>query len=358
MTPEAKAARREAMGFDPQPFYHANAGGIVGGFDEGRLPKIDPDAPFSAHWFLHEPDEFAAYRVVGRGDTITPAHIRMTNPADMPAIRKVHKYRRDGADTRQGLDEAGYTHVLWNGREPINAEELSKTGETTYRMSMGGKRTLRNDPEFGGVDMFDKDGQHIVGYEDLADFEGLNPERETVAVLNGKHIRSPNATFNPSRANRRDLLAAKILLPLGIAGATIAALQPQPAAASTGDLEQDIANRRRQSERGFIPRLALNNAAQIDPSGAAAAIAEGYDAGEDLDQILARVPDRAARNAAFGVLGPATLALGAIGRAPEQIAGAAQHFTRPIPASEQKPRETYRTGSDRMTNRVPPLRYR
>jgi hypothetical protein len=173
-----------------------------------------------------------------------------------------------------------------------------------------------------------------------------HPQGPFVSLPDGT-MRSVNATFNPSRANRRDLLAAKILLPLGIAGATIAALQPQPAVASTGDLEADIGARRRQSERGFIPRLALNVASSLDPVGVLAPINEGVERGEDLRTATSHMSERG--NAA--VIGGYRDALERETAALDWIDGARNRVLqafRPIPSSAQKPRETYRS-------KAPPL---
>jgi hypothetical protein len=310
MTAEAKAARRDAQGYLPQQWFRG-----VSGSHALRDNTMWADNPRDASNFASQID----FLFGQLGDA--PDQNVMT------AVSRASPVERIDDEVLEGLmdgdpDEAALQAVK-DRRLGAGIFEHPSTGSTIDLLEVGG------------------------------------PEQFDVRVeANPRTLRSPWATFDPARANRRDLLASKILLPLGIAGATYAALQPQPAVASTGDLEADIGARRRQSERGTIPRLALGNIAQIDPTGATQAIAEGYDLGEGVPDILERVPGRVARNAALMPLGIVSEGLGMVGRLPGQIAGGVQAMTRPVPASAQKPRETYRTGSDRMTNRVPPLRYR
>lgn len=131
---------------------------------------------------------------------------------------------------------------------------------------------------------------------------------------------------------------------LGVAGATYAALQPQPAAASTGDLEMDVGNRRRQRERGVIPRLALNNAAALEPTGFLAPFTEGFNQGEDLETAAAKAPERLTRAMYLDPLQRDADALAGIDR----FRNAIIRGMRPVPSSAQAPRQTIRT-------KAPPL---
>jgi len=151
----ARMARAKALGFDTsQVWYHANTGGIEGeGFDNDRLPASDPDRPFNAHWFSHEPSEFAAYP--STGNTITPVYLKLDKSKEAPhgvwrkLAGQVHRAwdagdnERNAADMiREKLVSMGYTHAV-RGREPIDAEELKRTGETSFMTSTGTKVTLK-----------------------------------------------------------------------------------------------------------------------------------------------------------------------------------------------------------------------
>ena len=151
----ARMARAKAMGFDTsQVWYHANTGGIEGdGFDNDRLPSSDPDRPFNAHWFSHEPSEFAAYP--STGNTITPVYLKLDKSKEAPhgvwrkVAAQIHKAwdrgdnKRNAADMiREKLVSMGYTHAV-RGRESIDAAELERTGETSFMTSTGTKVTLK-----------------------------------------------------------------------------------------------------------------------------------------------------------------------------------------------------------------------
>lgn len=154
---EDRQQRARDMGFDTDKvWYHANTGGIEGeGFDNERLPEHDPDRPFNAHWFSSEPSEFAAYP--STGNTITPVHLRLdpnkeaTHDVWRKVARNVHMmFRRGEAPKGKGaadlireiLVDKGYTHAV-RGREPIDAEELKRTGQTQHKTSTGGTITLK-----------------------------------------------------------------------------------------------------------------------------------------------------------------------------------------------------------------------
>ncbi len=155
MSKGARMKRAEAMGYDTSTvWYHANTGGIEGeGFDDSRLPASDPDRPFNAHWFSHEPSEFAAYP--STGNTITPVFLALDKSKEAPygVWRKLTAQvydawdkgdnKRNAADMiREKLVSMGYTHAI-RGREPIDAEELKSTGETSFMTSTGTKVTLK-----------------------------------------------------------------------------------------------------------------------------------------------------------------------------------------------------------------------
>lgn len=150
MSKQARMKRAEAMGFDTSTvWYHANTGGIEGeGFDDERLPASDPDRPFNAHWFSHEPNMHASYP--SSGNTLTPVFLALRKEAPYAVWRKItaqiHKAwdgERNAADMiREKLVSMGYTHAI-RGREPIDADELERTGETSFKTSTGEIITLK-----------------------------------------------------------------------------------------------------------------------------------------------------------------------------------------------------------------------
>ncbi len=305
MTSKARKARAQAMGFDTsQVWYHANTGGIEGeGFDDARLPAHDPDRPFNAHWFSHEPSAFAAYP--STGNTITPVYLALRKEASIGVWSKVtaqvHKAwdagdkKRNASDLiREKLVSMGYTHAI-RGREPIDAAELERTGETSFKTSTGTTITLKweklmlpggqpeytdeemeiikalieaermyslfqsvvvdhvvqdkmtpekheqlkakgvelknevdrlkplsdaanerawdavndNRKEVDSLEMYDSYVGHVTGYESLADYERMSPEKEDIAVLDPSIIRSIHAEFNPDEADSKKMMSSK-----------------------------------------------------------------------------------------------------------------------------------------------------
>ena len=208
MDQESRMQRAREMGFGEQVWYHANTGGIVGqGFDASRLPQVDPDAPFNAFWFLNEPNEFAAYP--STGNTITPVRIR-GKAATIEDVRALAGKGMMPDQKREALSEQGFTHIVWVGREPINEKELKETGSTRFKTNRGGTKELRLADD-GTIDLYTGSGSFITGgYTDLADFNRLEPEQETVAVFDPTAIRSINAAFDPDFTESSNLLARRV----------------------------------------------------------------------------------------------------------------------------------------------------
>lgn len=201
--------RATADGFETdQNWYHSNKGGIEGGeFDNSRLPRNDPDSPFNAHWFAADADLTNSWRNQAEADTITPVYLKLTKPATMEDLRKIVKsVKRSGTDSevpleesyssrvRQAMDEAGFTHMVWDGRGPINKTVLEETGEVRYKTAVGPDMILRKDEE-GYLHMYDpKEGPGEQGYvtggwENLEEFEDIYPEASSIAMFNPTNIR-------------------------------------------------------------------------------------------------------------------------------------------------------------------------
>lgn len=217
MSTEARNRRAIEQGYSEQVFYHANTGGIKGdGFDNSKLPLGDPDAPFVAHWFIFEPNEFAAYPVTG--NTITPVRLKLTNPAPHEVINELKKTFRN-EDLRAELVRRGYTHVVWQGRSKVDWDAFDRDGRVVYYQGRGAKRTLVKDVEnstdteeyidiYGGANA----QNHITGIGSRAEFEEMFPEVETIAVFDPSAIRSVHAAFDPDAVGR-NILMGGIALP-------------------------------------------------------------------------------------------------------------------------------------------------
>ena len=164
MDEEARLGRAREQGYDTNKvWYHANRGGIGReGFDNKRLPSHDPDAPFNAHWFSHEPDMFAAYRNQQNIDpTITPVYVNRKSEAkwsDIMRVRREMVARGEigASNLRQALVDAGYTHTIFEGHEHINEILLSESKEVDFKTARGKNQKLKwktlkvhpSEPEF------------------------------------------------------------------------------------------------------------------------------------------------------------------------------------------------------------------
>ena len=207
MDEASRVARREARYAD-EGLVHVNRGGIEGeGFDNERLPWDDPDTPFNAHWFTTEPSPSAAFRKQGSDDplTYTPVVLEKGRRGDW---RDVVNYGESmgenagyGTEFREGLLNNGVSDIVVRGGDKIDQSTIDA-------LPVGGR--LKVDPEnkYGdrrnslvknedGSLGFYEGSEHILDYDDLADYKHFNPDIKDVAVLDNTIIRSPNAAFDP-----------------------------------------------------------------------------------------------------------------------------------------------------------------
>ena len=320
MTPEARMARARAMGFDiSRPVYHGtpdSRGLRAEGFKtmQERMGQKDPTRTFFAADSKKVADSYAddsrAWDYQNATPETLPLYLRSENP----------------------------TTVDWGGR-PFRGRGTDGSGYA-IRDYIDQARASGNDQ---GV---------IKNVVDTYDAKG---KPSTIrAFFDPSNVRLPNATFDPARANRRDLLAATI--PAAAAGAL--ALQPDDAEAAPRMTPEQIAALKRsikaqvvndnrtddlQSLRASLGtpkgpdlRVVSGAAAGLAP-GAADAFNRNLDTSLDLASILdpsmgyATETVRALKDLPSKVGGAGTLALapvvgatnmlGNIGQLPEAAAG-------------------------------------
>ena len=207
MDEASRVARREARYAD-EGLVHVNRGGIEGeGFDNSRLPSDDPDTPFNAHWFTTDPHPSTAFRKQGSDDplTYTPVVLEKGRRGDW---RDVVKYGESmgedagyGTQFREGLLNNGVSDLVVRGGDKIDQSTIDA-------LPVDGRLKVDPDNKYGdrrnslvknddGSLGFYEGSEHILDYDDLADYQRFNPEVSDVAVLDNTIIRSPNAAFDP-----------------------------------------------------------------------------------------------------------------------------------------------------------------
>jgi hypothetical protein len=207
MDEASRVARRDARYAD-EGLVHVNRGGIEGeGFDNSRLPTDDPDTPFNAHWFTTDPHPSTAFRKQGSDDplTYTPVVLEEGRRGDW---RDVVNYGESmgedagyGTQFREGLLDTGVSDIVVRGGDKIDQSTIDA-------LPVDGRLKVDPDNKYGdrrnslvknddGSLGFYEGSEHILDYDDLADYQRFNPEIKDVAVLDNTIIRSPNAAFDP-----------------------------------------------------------------------------------------------------------------------------------------------------------------
>jgi hypothetical protein len=227
-----------------------------------------------------------------------------------------------GHMTRVG--SLGASGDMWRGNpqgQVFATEELREAGVPGLKYRDGGSR---------GADRWTL--RHTQG--GIQDF----PTEEAARAFSDRYL--GQYTIEPPRISRNyvmfddklvDILK-RYALPAAVGYGLYETMKPQTAYAA---------------EMPVAPRLALNVGSALDPTGAVPALREGLYEGEDFDQAASKVPERLTQSMYLDPLQRETEALAWIDGARNRVL---QAF-RPIPASAQKPRETYRS-------KAPPLRYR
>lgn len=151
----------------PRVMFHGTTGDIAA-FDPEKIKAVDTDAPFNGFWFSGDRETSPAFR---DPTNIMPVYLSIKNPAPWQIWRKVAKEtvadnrqskigersRSVNDEVRHRLADLGYDGILFNGRPDIDAEELERTGETSFRCVRGYPYTLRREtkPEMVWGDVVD-----------------------------------------------------------------------------------------------------------------------------------------------------------------------------------------------------------
>jgi hypothetical protein len=284
MDEASRVARREARYAD-EGLVHVNRGGIEGeGFDNSRLPTDDPDTPFNAHWFTADPHPTTAFRKQGSDDplTYTPVVLEKGRRGDW---RDVVNYGESmgedagyGTEFREGLLDNGVSDIVVRGGDRIDQATIDA-------LPVDGRLKIDPDNKYGdrrnslvknedGSLGFYEGSEHILDYDDLADYQRFNPEIKDVAVLDNTIIRSPNAAFDPEYTGSN--IMGGLALPA--AAGLLAAGQSEESDASLAGLAKrglelakrpygfELIDKTRIGERGEIAgRMDLDSYVDGDP---------------------------------------------------------------------------------------------
>ena len=268
MTPEGRMARAREMGFDTsRPVFHGtpdSRGLRAEGFKtmQERMGQEDPTRTFFAADSKKVADSYAddsrAWDYQNATPETLPLYLRSKNP----------------------------TTVDWGGR-PFRGRETDGSGYAIRDY----------------IDQARANGSDQVVIKNVVDTYDAKGKPSTIrAFFDPSAARSPFATFDPARANRRDLLAATI--PAAALGAGALALQPDDAEAAPRMTPEEVAALKRSIKAATVNdnrtddlqslRASLQGA-QKGPdlrvvSGAAAGLAPGAaDAGIPWDKLGGRV---------------------------------------------------------------------
>lgn len=182
---------------NPMLFYH----GASYEFDHFDITKIradETDAVYNGFWFTSERSNASpAWR---DPKYIKTVYLRLCNPAPHELARKIYRDVRDNPDNykhlsyrsyhdavRFELQRLGFDGMIHNDRPLINLQEFQQTGQASYLSARGNKYTIKLNTEYGGVDLYGADADHITGYEDLQDFFTQHNER-TLVVFDPRQI--------------------------------------------------------------------------------------------------------------------------------------------------------------------------
>jgi hypothetical protein len=162
-------------------------------FDESKINPNETDALYNGFWFTSDTWASPAWR---NPNYIKKCIVTVNNPAPQQAIRQTIKHLKDSEErynynslqdaVRIHLKSLGYDGVIFNDIPKVNEQELNEIGKTEFYSARGAKYILEIDKEYGGLDLFDRYGEHITGYLDLEDF--LSQQEQTIIAFSNDQI--------------------------------------------------------------------------------------------------------------------------------------------------------------------------
>lgn len=191
-------------------------------FDKNMIRAYDYDAPFNGFWFSDDRDTMPGFAPSNYKKEV---YLNITNPAPNKVWHEVvkevekealeHDKGTDGGasfpetfnknsrseddEVRYRLQAMGYDGIHWDGTPNVNWQELKEKGRTTFKSVRGlGTYILAKNEEDGGIDLLDKYGELITGFEDKEDFLSIQEEVWVAFEPNQiKLVDNTNPTDNP-----------------------------------------------------------------------------------------------------------------------------------------------------------------
>jgi len=171
--------------------YHASTQSFTY-FDENKIKANETDALYNGFWFSSRKDTSPSFR---DSKYLKKCIVTLNNPAPIDIISETIKKLRDSNlegyrsipdAVRLNLKSMGYDGIIFNHVPEVNEKELNTKGKTSFISARGCKYYLELDKKYGGVDLLDRYGECITGYEDLEDF--LHMQETTIIVFSNDQI--------------------------------------------------------------------------------------------------------------------------------------------------------------------------
>lgn len=213
MSPEQSAFFKDSKIRDEHgrlmTFYHGSSNEFDV-FDIEKIRSVDSDAYYNGFWFSSDERTLPAWTELQARYEV---YLNVTNPAPMDVVERViadtrkQWFRDDDAqyhmhpasrtlndEVRYRLQDLGYDGIIHEWKPQVNEQELEETGQTKVTSTRGAEYLLKEDKEFGGLDLFYYDenesgfeGEHLTSYEDVADY--LSQQECTVVCFRPEQIK-------------------------------------------------------------------------------------------------------------------------------------------------------------------------
>jgi hypothetical protein len=170
-------------------WFHGSTANDLTSFSDEKIKRNDADAPYTGIWLSS--DERTSPSFVNPTSIysveVAPGLKTLTRPEATQFARELYKARgsASGDDVRRALLDAGYGAVVHGIKPRIDLEELQTKGTTTFQLGWR-PAELRYDPQFNGVDLFQR-GDHITGFNHPQEL--VDQEENVLAVLTSRHLK-------------------------------------------------------------------------------------------------------------------------------------------------------------------------